>query len=146
MKKQDNTVSIASDVPYSREDLEQHLRARAWKDGVFRQEFQVNPKGVLQRDYAQWFPEGKIPLELSIKVIEEEEQVIYFVLPSKSDNDLLPELGSVTLDDLNLSGGTSSTQLIICTNVSVCYTRVGCTTNSGDRCRGIGQAIKRLKP
>jgi hypothetical protein len=88
MKRQDEVVSGGPQRAPSREELEQHLRTRVYKDEVFRQEFQANPKAVLERDYAQWFPYGKIPSELSIKVITEEEQTLCFVLPSKRLDDL----------------------------------------------------------
>src|SRR5690348_1891785 len=99
MKEKDNTSLDVERGEKSREELEQHLRARAWKDDAFRQEFQADPKGVLQRDYAQWFPKGNIPSELSIKVIEEEEQSLYFVLPPKSP-DNLSEIDKVDEEEL----------------------------------------------
>jgi len=92
VEQRDTATPFASQAGLSREDLEQHLRARAWKDDAFRQEFLTNPKSVLERDYAQSFPDGKIPLELSIKVIEEDEQTICFVLPSRFPEDHLPEM------------------------------------------------------
>jgi hypothetical protein len=71
MEERNQNASETPQAAPSRAELEQHLRARAWKDDAFRQEFLANPKAVLERDYATWFPEGKIPSELSIKVVEE---------------------------------------------------------------------------
>jgi hypothetical protein len=102
MKKQEKMVSDASQATLSREELEQHLRARAWKDEAFRQEFLANPKAVLKRDYAQYFPERKLPSDLSIKVIEEEEQTLCFVLPLKFSADQLSELECI--DDEEILG------------------------------------------
>jgi hypothetical protein len=101
-ERQDQSVSPCA---LSKEELEQHLRARAWKDDAFRQEFLADPTSVLERDYAQYFPEGKIPSELSIKVVEEEEQSIYFVLPPKSSDQLL-EIDNLNDEELlEVNGG-----------------------------------------
>jgi hypothetical protein len=86
MKKQEKMVSDASQATLSREELEQHLRARAWKDDA----------------YAQYFPERKLPSDLSIKVIEEEEQTLCFVLPLKFSADQLSELECI--DDEEILG------------------------------------------
>jgi hypothetical protein len=105
MEKQDTITTVTPQSTPSREELEQHVRTRAWKDDTFRQEFLTNPKAILERDYAQYFPEGKIPLELSIKVIEEEEQDLCFVLPPRLPDDQLSELDSINEEELlSLSG------------------------------------------
>jgi hypothetical protein len=117
MENQNHIPSVTSQSAPSKAELEQHLRARAWKDDAFRQEFLTNPKAVLERDYAQYFFEGKIPSELSIKVIEEEEQAIYFVLPSKFSDNQYPDLESIDDKDLlEISGGSevSATCATLC--------------------------------
>jgi hypothetical protein len=138
MEKQDFTGQDVKLAAFSREELEQHLRARAWKDDTFRQELLANPKVVLQRDFAALFPEGKIPSELSIKVVEEEEQSICFVLPTKTPKDTLPD--TETLEDEELSNpedvsgasyvwGTCHT----CHAAATCYTcscQTKCACNS----------------
>jgi hypothetical protein len=96
MEHQNTLASGDAQAALSREELEQHVRVRAWKDDAFRQEFLAHPKAVLERDYAQSFPEGKIPSELSIKVVEENEQDMCFVLPPRepdalSGRDMLEE-------------------------------------------------------
>lgn len=104
MEEQDQNASGASQAALSREELEQHLRARAWKDDAFRQEFVANPRAVLERDYAQCFPEGKIPSGLSFKIIEEEEQTLCFVLPPKV-SDTLSKAEELDADELLLVAG-----------------------------------------
>jgi hypothetical protein len=134
MEKQDHMTAATSQSTLSREELEQHIRARAWKDDAFRQEFLANPKAVLERDYAQSFPEGKIPSGLSIKAIEEEEQAICFVLPPKLPGDQLSELERIDDEDLlSVSGaiseerGCSATRCITCVSCLGCAgTHVGC--------------------
>jgi hypothetical protein len=101
------------------------VRARTWKDEAFRQAFLVNPKAVLERDYAQWFPEGKLPSELSIKVIEEEAQAICFVLPPRFSGDQLPEMEDLDEEELEVvSGGISTARCSVlptaCAIPSVC--------------------------
>src|SRR5689334_20773210 len=100
MQEQHNTSAEASQSTPSREELEQHLRARAWKDNAFRQELLTNPKAVLERDYAQYFPEGQILSDLSIKVIEEEEQSICFVLPPQFSDDQISRLEDIDYEEM----------------------------------------------
>jgi hypothetical protein len=120
MENQDYVTAVTSQNAPSRAELEQYLRARAWKDDAFRQEFLTNPKAVLERDYAQWFPEG-IPSEHSIKVIEEEEQAIYFVLPPKKAADDNSETDEISDEDLfEMSGGTSGNTICACYSYDVC--------------------------
>jgi hypothetical protein len=105
MEDQKSIASSPSQDGPSREELEQHLRARAWKDDTFRQELLANPQAVLQRDFAAWFPDGTIPSELSIKVVEEEEQSICFVLPPRAP-DALYDIEALEEGELSaLSGG-----------------------------------------
>jgi hypothetical protein len=129
MEPQDTVTSGTSQSAPSREELEQHLRTRAWKDDAFRQEFLTNPKAVLQRDYAQSFPEGQIPSQLSIKVIEEEEQALCFVLPPKLSDDQLSELEIMGDEELiEVLGGTGT--LVPTILIPVC-SRLGCKVRPG---------------
>jgi hypothetical protein len=137
MEKQDEVLSGVPQKAPSREELEMHLRARAWKDDTFRQEFLTNPKAVLQRDYAQYFPEGQIPSELSIKVIEEGEQALCFVLPPRLSDDQLSNLEGLSNEELlAISGGTVLTQH--CPTIAL---------TCGPRCRGqnITSALGKLR-
>ena len=95
MEEQDQNASGAPQAAPSREELEQHVRARAWKDEAFRQELLANPRAVFERDYAAWFSSGKIHSHLAFKIIEEDEQTLCFVLPPKVPDALLG------LEDLN---------------------------------------------
>lgn len=130
MENQNHMTSETSQSVPSRGELEQHLRARAWKDDAFRQEFLTNPKAVLERDYAQYFSEGKIPSELSIKVIEEEEQAICFVLTPKSSDDQISGLKSIDEEDLLEVGGMSGS--VFCVPKT---TTCKCTPSCGDLIR-----------
>jgi hypothetical protein len=116
MIQQDTVTSDEPQNALSREELEQHLRARVWKDDTFRQEFLTNPKAVLEHDYAQYFPEGQIPSELSITVIEEDEQAICFVLPSRLSDDQLSELEHMDDEELlgSIAGGGPQTAHDVC--------------------------------
>jgi hypothetical protein len=128
MEQQDNHSSHAQQTALSREELEQHLRARAWKDDAFRQEFLTNPQAVLERDYAQYFPEGQIPSGLSIKVIEEDEQAICFVLPPKLSGDQISELENIDDEELlntSVTGGAPPT--VTCTCNSLCTLPIFCS-------------------
>jgi hypothetical protein len=127
MENQDHMTAVTSQSTPSKAELEQHLRARAWKDDAFRQEFLTNPKAVLERDYAQYFCEGKIPSELSIKVIEEEEQAICFVLPSRSPDDQISDLENIDDEDIStVAGGTYGTK-VRGTQCITCVSCMGCT-------------------
>jgi hypothetical protein len=127
MEEQDQNVSGASQGTPSRAELEQSLRARAWKDKAFRQKLLASPRTVLERDYAAYFPGGKIPSDLSIKIVEEEEQALCFVLPPRVPDALL---GMEDLDEEDVSavaGGktnfcpTSNCTRIRCTIKSYCH-------------------------
>jgi hypothetical protein len=121
--RQDESGSSDPQEALSRAELEQHVRARAWKDEAFRQEFQANPKAVLERDYVAWFPGGKIPTELSIKVIEEEERTVCFVLPPKAP-DHLSEMDDLEEKELlDISGGGIYTWRVCMSTKVLCWTR-----------------------
>jgi hypothetical protein len=120
MEKQDTTVQDIQQATFSREELEQHLRTRAWKDDAFRQEFLAHPKVVLQREFAAWFPEGKIPSELTIKVVEEEEQSICFVLPTKTPEDVLLNTEVLEESELSAISGGGYTELWTCRTACTC--------------------------
>jgi hypothetical protein len=139
MMQQDTVTSDEPQNALSREELEQHLRARVWKDDTFRQEFLTNPKDVLERDYAQYFPEGKVPSELSIKVIEEDEQAICFVLPPKLSGDQISELENIDDEELlNTLLGASQESAVLCkTGYTVCIWRCPDLNRPGKIARSI---------
>ena len=72
-------------TPCSRADLEQQLRLRADKDATFREALKADPKAVLQRDYADYFFDGKVPEKMMITVTEEGKDAIHLVLSAPCD-------------------------------------------------------------
>ena len=80
-----NTSHPLNTFPFLSEEMERALRLRAWKDEIFREALIADPKGVIQRLFPQSFPDGKVPEELTIKVIEEEPGTCHIVLPFLSD-------------------------------------------------------------
>ena len=70
----------------SRESIEAELRTRASKDKEFRHKLLTDTHATLQQNYPEWFPSGKIPEYISLKVIEEDEHTGYIVLPHLQDD------------------------------------------------------------
>jgi hypothetical protein len=79
-------------LPFVSEEIERMLRLRAWKDEIFREALIADPKGVIQRLFPQCFPNGKLPEELTIKVIEEDPGTCHIVLPSLPEEFPTPEI------------------------------------------------------
>ena len=65
--------------------MERTLRLRAWKDEIFREALIADPKGVIQQLFPQCFPNGKLAEDLTIKVIEEDLDTCYIVVPFLPD-------------------------------------------------------------
>jgi hypothetical protein len=141
MKEQDNPNSGAPQAALSRQGLEQHLRARAWKDDAFRQELLAHPQAVLERDYAVWSPKGGNFSNLSIKVIEEDEQTLCLVLPPKASDALL-EMEDLDENELSLvegagsTGGTTGCPPCLCNTIST-------NCHSDCICKNIGSSIEK---
>jgi len=74
------------------EEMERTLRLRAWKDEIFRESLIADPKGVIQRLFPQCFPNGKLPEELTIKVIEEDPDICHIVVPFLPEEFLTAEI------------------------------------------------------
>jgi hypothetical protein len=127
MEEQDQNASDVPQTVPSREELEQHLRTRAWKDDAFRQEFLAHPETILERDYARYFPEGQIPSELSIKAIEEDEQSICFVLPPKCSDNQPPDVDEELLDKSKGAGYTGTCGTACGTCYVTCHWTCGCS-------------------
>jgi hypothetical protein len=98
-KGEKTTASDRKGTLPSRAELEQRLRTRAHKDETFRQEFLTNPRKVLERDYADYFPGGKVPDGKIIKVTEEDEQTFHLVLPPKP-SDILSDISAEVLESV----------------------------------------------
>jgi hypothetical protein len=75
---------------YSRAEIETELRTRAYKDEAFEQALKSDPRTVLEREYPQWFPDGKIPQGFTIRIIQEEEDSLKVVLHPKRAGRLTP--------------------------------------------------------
>jgi hypothetical protein len=81
-----------NEFPPLREEVERTLRLRAWKDETFRQELIADPKGVIQRPFPQCFPDGKVPEQLTYKVIQEDQYTHHIILPALPDELLASEV------------------------------------------------------
>ena len=81
----ENTNHSLNTFPFLSEEMERTLRLRAWKDEIFREALIADPKGVLQRLFPQCFPNGKLPEQLTINVIEEDPGTCHIVLPPLPD-------------------------------------------------------------
>jgi hypothetical protein len=100
MAKYEKTQSRNQDQALPpRVELEQLLRTRAHKDEAFRHELMTNPRAVLERDYADYFPGGKVPDGKIIKVTEEDEQTFHLVLPPKP-SDILSDISAEVLESV----------------------------------------------
>jgi hypothetical protein len=117
MGEKKSIPSLPSQDGPSRDELEQHIRARAWKDDTFRQEFLADPKAVLQRDFAAWFSNETILADLSIKVVEEEEQSMYFVLPPNAPDYIhdIQSIGDLETSSVSSAEGTGNYTCTACT-------------------------------
>ena len=63
------------------EDTEAQLIARAWQDESFKQALLSNPKAAVEKEFEITIPEGS-----ELKVLEEEADTFYIVLPSSADD------------------------------------------------------------
>ena len=78
-------MTTSTPVCMHKDRLRDELIYRSRKDEVFRQELLANLAAVLQREYPEAFPDGKVPEDLVIKVIAEEKNALCIVLPHKTD-------------------------------------------------------------
>lgn len=78
-------MTTSTPVCMHKDRLRDELIYRSWQDEAFRQELLANPAAVLQREYPEAFPDGKVPEVLAIKVIAEESNTLCIVLPEKPD-------------------------------------------------------------
>jgi hypothetical protein len=83
--KTDKTSHSLNTFSFLSEEVERTLRLRAWKDEIFREALIADPKGVIQRLFPQYFSNGKLAEQLTIKVIEEEPDTCHIVLPFLPD-------------------------------------------------------------
>ena len=61
--------------------MESLIVARAWKDDAFRAEFTADPRATIER-----YSGEKLPDELRIVALAEDDRTIHFVIPPKPAN------------------------------------------------------------
>jgi hypothetical protein len=62
----------------SRQEFEADLVAKSWKDEAFKQELISNPKATISREFGT-----PIPDNIEVRVVEENPNTLYIVLPMK---------------------------------------------------------------
>jgi len=81
-----------------RKQLEQQVIEKAMKDASFRKQLIEDPKFVLEQETGM-----KLPDSFNIKIIEEDTQTFYLVLPEKINPETEDELTEAEL--MKVSGG-----------------------------------------
>jgi len=84
--------------PRTRQDIEAHMIAQAWKDEAYKQELLSNSKAVIEREFGV-----QLPAVVNVHVMEEDSTNLYLVLPAR------PNLSNAELSDEQLeavAGGT----------------------------------------
>lgn len=96
------TVAKVHPEVASRQDVESFVIAKAMEDKVFRQQLLANPKSVMDKELSNLAgKEVRLPHNFEIRVVEEQSNVAYLVLPSLpssedynlSDSELDPDGG-----------------------------------------------------
>ena len=85
-----------------RQQLEQKLIEKAMKDGTFRKLLIENPASIIESETGM-----KISKTIKIKVMEEDQQTVYLVLPATSLQNSDLELSEAELE--SVAGGTGGT-------------------------------------
>jgi len=91
--------------PRTRQDIEAHIIAQAWKNEAYKQELLSNPKALIEREFGI-----KLPAEITVQVMEETPTELYFSLPMR------PNLSGAELSDEQLetvAGGAFTTPACI---------------------------------
>ena len=80
-----------------RQQLEQALIEKAMNDEAFRKELIANPKEIIEKEIGM-----KLPEAFNVKVLEEDAQSFYLVLPNKVEPGTEDELSE---EELNMVSG-----------------------------------------
>ena len=95
----------------NRQDVEALIVKRAWQDEAFRAEFLADAKGTIEKYSGQ-----KLPPELKVVALAEDDKTIHFVIPPKPAN--ADELSDEDLE--KIAGGVDAiTGIIVATFVAV---------------------------
>ena len=91
----------------SRREMETLIVQRAWKDEAFRAEFLADAKDTIEKYAGQ-----KLPADLNVVALAEDDKTIHFVIPPKpanadqlSDEDLEKVAGGIDAITLAVVGG-----------------------------------------
>ncbi len=86
----------------TRQELEQEIVAKAWKDETFKQQLLSNPKETIAKEIGMEPPEN-----VEVRVLEETPNTIYFVIPMKpSEMKAEGELSEEALESVAGGGGS----------------------------------------
>lgn len=78
----------------SRQQIEAHIVAKAWKDAAYKEDLLNNPKSAYEKELNSEFFS-----EVDVQVMEEDSQTIYFVLPT------CPEVNELSEEQLEVIAG-----------------------------------------
>ena len=83
-----------------KENIEAKIISRSWEDEKFKRELLKNTKKVLKKEFGI-----KIPDNIEIKILEENANTLYFIIPENPDN--LSEENVLTDEELEVATGGS---------------------------------------
>ena len=84
-----------------KKELEEKLIVKALKNEAFRKQLIDNPKVIIEQEMRM-----KIPESILIKIVEEDPQTIYLVLPYVPEREEGTELSEIEME--NVAGGFST--------------------------------------
>ena len=111
----------------SRQEMEALIVQRAWKDEAFRAEFLADAKGTIEKYSGQ-----KLPTELKVVALAEDDKTIHFVIPPKPAN--ADELSDEDLEKVAVGVDVIGTVVMVTIMVGFVATAVAASdtkTNKG---------------
>ncbi|MEH1992175.1 NHLP leader peptide family RiPP precursor [Nostoc sp.] len=75
----------------TRQDIEAHIIAQAWKDEAYKQELLSNSKAIIEREF-----DVQLPAQVNVRVMQEDSTNLYFVLSAR------PNLSNAELSEEQL--------------------------------------------